>query len=458
MESIPVAEKNGKGRFSRQRVQMQIERISWRDLAASLGPVLLISAVAIWAAIHFVRPAPPDTITITSGPDGSIFRATADKYARILARNGIKLKILPSEGSLENLKRLAGPSAQTDVGFVQGGLSNMVDNTGDLVSLGSIFYEPLAIFYRSAKPIKWLSQLKGERIAIGPEGSGTRFLALTLLKANGIEPNDSTKLLDLSGEAAAQAVLKHEADAAFLTGDSAMGSSMRELLHAPGIRRFDFVQADAYVLRFPYLSKLVLPTGSLDLGKNLPENPLTMIAPTVELIARDNLHPALSDMLIEAAREVHGHASLLQKAGEFPAPLEHEYRISDEALRYYKSGKSFLYRYLPFWAASLADRTILVLVPVIVLLIPTLRLVPILYGWRIKTRIFRRYGELMALERAALAQTTPEERKELLNRLEEFENKVITTKMPGSYADQLYVLRSHINFVRTRLTEGTPDA
>ncbi|HYA19646.1 MAG TPA: TAXI family TRAP transporter solute-binding subunit [Burkholderiales bacterium] len=437
---------------------MQIERISWRDLAASLGPVLLISAVAIWAAIHFVRPAPPDTITITSGPDGSIFRATADKYARILARNGIKLKILPSEGSLENLKRLAGPSAQTDVGFVQGGLSNMVDNTGDLVSLGSIFYEPLAIFYRSAKPIKWLSQLKGERIAIGPEGSGTRFLALTLLKANGIEPNDSTKLLDLSGEAAAQAVLKHEADAAFLTGDSATGSSMRELLHAPGIRRFDFVQADAYVLRFPYLSKLVLPTGSLDLGKNLPENPLTMIAPTVELIARDNLHPALSDMLIEAAREVHGHASLLQKAGEFPAPLEHEYRISDEALRYYKSGKSFLYRYLPFWAASLADRTILVLVPVIVLLIPTLRLVPILYGWRIKTRIFRRYGELMALERAALAQTTPEERKELLNRLEEFENKVITTKMPGSYADQLYVLRSHINFVRTRLTEGTPDA
>jgi len=458
MESIPVAEKNGKGRFSRQRMQMQIQRISWRDLAASLGPVLLISAVVIWAAIHFVRPAPPDTITITSGPDGSIFRATADKYAKILARNGIKLKILPSEGSLENLKRLAGPSPQADVGFVQGGLSNMVDNTGDLVSLGSIFYEPLAIFYRSAKPIKWLSQLEGKRIAIGPEGSGTRFLALTLLKSNGIEPNGSTKLLDLSGEAAAQAVLKHEADAAFLTGDSATGAIMRELMHAPGIRRFDFVQADAYVLRFPYLSKLELPPGSLDLGKNLPENPLTMIAPTVELIARDNLHPALSDMLIEAAREVHGHASLLQKAGEFPAPLEHEYRISDDASRYYKSGKSFLYRYLPFWAASLADRTFLVLVPVIVVLIPALRLVPVLYGWRIKRRIFRRYGELMALERAALAQTTPEERNELLKRLEEFENKVITTKMPGSYADQLYVLRSHINFVRTRLTEGTPDA
>ncbi|MGH8742653.1 MAG: TAXI family TRAP transporter solute-binding subunit, partial [Burkholderiales bacterium] len=327
-----------------------------------------------------------------------------------------------------------------------------------LVSLGSVFYVPLAIFYRSAEPLERLSQLKGRRIAIGPEGSGTRFLALTLLKANGIEPNGPTKLLDLSGEAAAQAVLKHEADAAFLTGDSATGASMRELLHARGIRIFDFVQGDGYVRRFRYLNKLELPPGSFDLGKNLPAKPLTMVAPTVELIARNNLHPALSDMLIDAAREVHGHASLLQKAGEFPAPLEHDFRISDDAARYYKSGKGFLYRYLPFWAASLLDRAFVVLVPIIVLLIPGLRLVPTLYGWRIKTRIFRRYGELMALERAALAQTTPEQRKELLKRLEEFENRVITTKMPGSFADQLYVLRTHINFVRARLTEGAADA
>jgi len=433
---------------------MHIQRISWRDLAASLGPVLLISAVAIWAAFHFVRPAPPGEIIITTGPEGSSLHTTADRYAKILARNGVKLKILPSEGSLENLKRLTDPSVQVDIGFVQGGLSSAVDKAGDLVSLGSVFYVPVAIFYRSPVPLQRLSQFKGKRVAIGSEGSGTRALALTLLKANGIEPHGPTELLDLSGEAAAQAMIKHKADVAFLTGDSATGATIRELLHARGIHMFDFVQGDGYVRRFRYLNKLELPPGALDLGENMPAERLTMVAPTVELIARDNLHPALSDLLIETAREVHGRASLLQNAGEFPAPLEHEYRISDDAARYYKSGKGFLHRYLPFWLANLLNRTVVVLIPVIVLLIPGLRIVPSLYSWRIKARIFRHYGELMTLERAALAPSTPEQKTEMLKRLDDLEKAVITTNMPGSFADQLYVLREHIILVRKRLTEG----
>ena len=435
------------------RIPRRIQRISWRDLAASLGPVLLVSVVAIWIAVHFVRPAPPDSIIITSGSEGSIDRTTAERYRTILVRNGIKLEILPSQGSLENLKRLADPKFNVDVGFVQGGLSNLVD-ASSLVSLGSVFYEAVVIFYRAAAPIDRLSELKGRRVAIGPEGSGTRFLALALLKANGIEPKRPTRLLELGGQDAAQALLKHEIDAAFLMGDSASPATIRTLLHTRGIRLFNFTQADAYVRRFRYLSKLDLPPGSLDLGSNMPPRTLALLAPTVELIARPDLHPALSDLLIEAAREVHGRATLIQRAGEFPAPLEHEYRISDDAARYYKSGKSFVYRHLPFWLASLVDRAAVVLVPIIVVLIPGLRLVPTIYGWRIKTRIYRRYGELMALERAALAQPSPEERTELLKRLDEIERTVITAKMPGSVADQLYVLRQHITWVRERL--GSP--
>ena len=183
-----------------------------------------------------------------------------------------------------------------------------------------------------------------------------------------------------------------------------------------------------------------------------------MIAPTVELIARPDLHPALSDMLIEAAREVHGKASLLQKAGEFPAPLEHEYRVSDDAQRYYKSGKSFAYKHLPFWMASLVERAVVIFVPIAVLLIPGLKIVPLLYRWRITGRIYRRYGELMALERAAFAQTTPEQRVDLLKRLDEIEKRVITGKLPGAFADQLYILRQHINFVRNQLARaGSSD-
>jgi len=434
-----------------------ISRISWRDLAISLGPFVLICAAAVWVAFHFVRPAPPDTIVITSGPEGSQFHRSAERYQKVLERSGINLKILPSLGALENLKRLNDPDFEVDVGFVQGGLAGG-ENTDELVSLGSVFYEPVAVFYRSAKPIDRLSALKGRRIAIGPEGSGARALALTLLKSNGIEPGGSTRLLPLAGEAAVQALLNRKIDAAILMGDSATPTAFRKLLHVPGMRLFDFAQADAYVRRFRFLSKIELPPGSIDLGRNVPAKPLALIAPTVELVARTGLHPALSDLLIETAREVHGRGTLLQQAGEFPAPREQEYRISDDAARYYKSGKGFVYRYLPLWLASLVDRTVVVLVPLLVLLIPAMRIVPTLYSWRIRTRIYRRYGELMALERAVLEKTTPEQRAELIRRLDDIEKSGITTKIPGSFADELYVLRQHIHFVRGRLTGGTTTA
>jgi hypothetical protein len=210
--------------------------------------------------------------------------------------------------------------------------------------------------------------------------------------------------------------------------------------------------------RFRYLTKLQLPPGSLDLGKNTPPQTLTLVAPTVELIARPGLHPALSDMLIQAAQEVHGRATLLQRAGEFPAPLEHEYRLSDDAVRYYKSGKSFVYRHLPFWLASLVDRIVLLLVPLAVVLIPGLKLVPWLYQLRINMRIYQRYGELMALERLAFSETTAQERADLLKRLDEIERRVVTAKLPASAAGQLYVLRSHVNFVRDRILQDASKA
>ena len=442
----------GKRKLSAFGYAVEVPRISWRDLAVALWPVLLITAIAIWVAFRWVRPAPPDTIVITSGIEGSTFHTSAEKYQKILARNGVKLEILPSAGALDNLKRLSDPAFTVDVGFVQGGLA--AGETADLVSLGSVFYQPLVVFYRGAKPLDRLYQLKGKRVTIGREGSGTRYLNLLLLKANGIELKGPTRLLDLSGAAAAEALLTHKVDAVMLLGDAASPEIMRKLVHTPGIRLMDFAQADAYTRRFRYLSKLELPMGAVDFAKNMPARPLALIAPTVELIARQDLHPALSDLLIEAAREVHGPATLLQKAGEFPAPLEHEYPISDDAARYYKSGKGFLYRHLPFWVASLFDRTMVVLVPILVLLIPGLKLVPAIYQWRIRTRIYKRYGELMALERDMLAAPTPEQSAQLHKRLDEIEQHVNGIKMPLPFADQFYVLREHINFVRRRLAGG----
>ncbi len=436
------------------KVQAMFTEIFGLSRAVSLSAVLLLCLAIIGAVFWFFYSAPPGTITITSGPEGSIFQLNAARYAKILERNGVKLKILPSQGSLENLKRLANPSSRVDVGFVQGGVADGIA-VNKLVSLGSISYQPLLVFYRARRPLDLLSQLSGKRLAIGPEGSGTRSLALALLAANGIEAGGKTILADLDAEDAAKALLDGKVDAVFLMGDAASPQIMRSLLRTPGIRLFDFTQADAYTRRIAYLNKLELPKGSIDFGKDIPEHDVHLIGPTVELIARPYLHPALSDLLLEAAQEVHGNAGLFKRRGEFPAPMEHEFPISSDASRYYKSGKSFLYRYLPFRMASLANRILVVVLPAIVVLLPGLRIIPSLYRLRIKLRIYRWYRALLTLERDLIARLEPEEREKLLGRLDNIEEEVNKMKVPASYADQFYVLRGHISFVHDRLRERT---
>ncbi|NYH18480.1 TAXI family TRAP transporter solute-binding subunit [Paraburkholderia bryophila] len=440
------------GRKRPPRLVARFVAISWRDLAVSFGPILLIAVAAVWVAVRLIQPAPPSTLTISAGPEGSTFWDAAQKYKTILARNRITLNVLASEGSLQNLKRLSDPKSNVDVGFVQDGVAPGPASEG-LMSLGSVAYVPLAIFYHGPTVTR-LSEFKGLRLAVGAEGSGTRELALALLKANGIVPGGATKLLPLSGDDAADALVSGKVDAAFLAGDSAQPAVMGKLYRTPNVQFYDFTQAEAYTRRFPYLTQLEMPMGAFDLGKNLPSAPIHMVAPTAELVARDSLHPALSDLLIEAAREVHGKANILQRAGEFPAPLAHDFPISDDAARYYKSGKSFLYRVLPFWLASLADRLLVVVVPLIVLLVPALRLVPSLYAWRVKSRIYRWYGALIAIERSALSEYSATERASLIERLDAIEESVNGLKMPLAYADQFYVLREHIGFVRQRLTQA----
>lgn len=418
--------------------------------AAALAAVLLIVSVSVFAVYWFFHSAPPDTITLTSGPEGSVFQTNAEKYRKILARNGVKLKILSSQGSQDNLKRLSDPSFHVDIGFVQGGVTGGL-KIDKLVSLGSISHQPLLVFYRGEKPIELLSGLAGKRLAIGPEGSGTRTLGLSLLAGNGIEPGGETVLLDLEADEAAKALTEGKVDAVFLMGDSASVQNMRTLLRTEGIHLFDFTQADGYTRRITYLNKLELPKGSIDFGRNIPVHDINLIGPTVEIIARPDLHPALSDLLIEAAQEVHGNAGLLKRRGEFPSPVEHEFPISSDAGRYYKSGKSFLYRYLPFWMASLVNRIIVVFVPVLVVLIPGLRFIPAIFRWRIRLRIFRWYRALLALEQDLVAEMSPELTEELLARLDRIEEAVNKMKLPASYAEQFYVLRGHISFVRSRL-------
>jgi TRAP-type uncharacterized transport system substrate-binding protein len=418
--------------------------------AAILSAALLTFAVIALGVFLFFYLAPPNTIIMTSGPKGSTFERYAEKYAKILQQKGVTLRILPSEGSVENIKRLADSSSKVNIGFVQGGVYKDI-KTDSLVSLGSVSYVPLFVFYRSGSNMERLSQLAGQRIAAGEIGSGTHTLSLVLLAANGIEPGGPTKLLEMDSDEAAKAILSGKVDAVFLMGDSVSTDLIRQLLHTPGISLFDFTQADAYMRRIKYLNKITFPKGSVDFGKGTPVHDVFLLAPTVELIARENLHPALSDLLLEAAIEVHSGPGLFRRKGEFPAPIEQEIRISNDASRFYKSGKSFFYRYLPFWLASLVNRIIVVLVPMIVLLLPGMRLIPAMYRWRFRSRIFRWYRALMVIERDLLTELAPDKRKELLEKLYNIGEEVNRMKVPASFADQFYVLRGHITFVHTRL-------
>ncbi|MGA3207253.1 MAG: TAXI family TRAP transporter solute-binding subunit [Syntrophales bacterium] len=415
-------------------------------LSASL---LTIAAIAVGTFLFFYL-APPNTIIMTSGPKGSSFERYAERYAKILQRQGVTLKILPSEGSVENIKRLADPSSKVNVGFVQGGVKKDA-NTDKLVSLGSVSYVPLFVFYRSGSHMERLSQLVGQRVAVGDVGSGSHTLSLVLLAANGIEPGGPTKLLEMDSDEAARAILSSKVDAVFLMGDSVSTDLIRQLLHSDGIRLFDFTQADAFTRRIAYLNKITLPKGSIDFGKGTPAHDVSLLAPTVELIARENLHPALSDLLLEAATEVHSGSGLFRSKGEFPAPIEQEMLISNDANRFYKSGKSFFYRYLPFWFASLVSRIVVVLLPMIVVLLPGLRLIPAIYRWRFRSRIFKCYRALLVIERDLLTELAPDKRKELLEKLDNIEADVNRMKVPASFADQFYGLRGHITFVHARL-------
>jgi hypothetical protein len=421
----------------------------------ALAASLLIISVVLFAVFWFFHSAPPRTITISTGPAGSSFEVTAEKYRDILARpgNGVTLKILTSQGSLENLERLENASSGVDIGFVQGGTTNGLAGSR-LVSLGSINYQPLLVFYRSATPMVLLSELAGKRVAIGPEGSGTRGLALALLGINGIQPGGATTLLELDAEAAGKALLDGSADAVFLMGDSAPPALMRKLLLTPGVQLYDFVQADGYTRRISYLDKLTLPRGSIDFGKDIPAHDVSLLGPTVELIARPNLHPALSDLLLEAARETNGAAGLFKRRGEFPAPLEHDVPISSDAARFYKSGKSFLYRTLPFWLASLVNRILVAFVPMVVILIPAVRIIPNMYRWRIRMLLYKWYRALLALEREPVPGMTVKKREEMNARLDEIETAVNRMRVPASFADQFYVLRQNIGYVRNLLIKA----
>lgn len=425
--------------------------LSLRDLFATAWWIILVAGIGFVIAYQFVEPAPPNRITITTGSDSGAYFHFAQRYASILAKNGITLEVLTSAGSLENLDRLKMNAAQ--IGFVQGGVVEPSEDpdteaNSQLLSLGSAFYEPVWVFYRDVRKLDRLTDLRGKRLAIGQEGSGIRQLALQLLAANEITHGDH--LVPLGGLKAAEALQQGQIDAAFIIA-AEKAPVVQVLLRSPGIKVMSFAQADAYERRFPFLTKLTLPQGVADLVRSYPPEDVRVLAPTANLIVRSDLHPALQTLLLKAAGEVHGKSGFFQFAGEFPAYKDAMLPLSPDAARYYKSGPPFLQRYLPFWLAVLIDRLIVLLVPIVALLIPLLKIAPALYSWRVRSKVFRCYGELRFLEEDLKHHYNPERLMEYRNRLEALDEEASQLRVPLGYTDLVYTLREHVGLVQHTL-------
>lgn len=430
----------------RRSDDMETANVSVRELAFVILVAVIVVGAAFMIAYRFVRPAPPNHFVISTGNESGAYHLFAQRYRDHLAHEKINVELRPSSGSVENLKRLSDPEGGYDVALIQSGIATIDEEDPPARSLGALYYEPLWVFYRAPFEFTRLTQLAGKRIAAGPEGSGTRVLAVNMLKATGAD-KPTLKLLPLGGMAAADALIAGQIDSAlFVAAPDA--PIVQRLLKTPDIRLMNMAHADALAQRYSYLSAVTLLRGTVDLAADIPPANVKMVAVTAHLVARDDFHPALVSVLLQAASKVHSGAGVFHKAGEFPAARAGDFPISEDAARYYKSGPPFLQRYMPFWVANLIERLLVLLVPLIAVLIPMMRIMPALYDWRIKRRIFRWYRELKEFEVSVNDTRDP---APLLARLDEIEKGVAHTKVPLTYWDYVYTLRGHIDLVRARL-------
>jgi TRAP-type uncharacterized transport system substrate-binding protein len=434
----------------------------WWDTVVGAGPLVvgvLIAFVALglYVAYRVLDPTPDKRIVIATGPEEGAYIEFAKRYQPLLRAHGLAVELRTTQGSSENLSLLRDPHSGVDAAFVQGGVET-VDTGADrrVASLGSVAYEPVWLFYREADApgrdkarLDNLSQLAGWRINTGPSGGGAGPLFLQLAQANQIEATQ----LQLGEKPAVHAVvdlLQGRTDAVLMVA-AADAPLVQYLLRAPGIHLFEFVQSQAYARRFPFLRALTLPRGIVDLAADKPPQDVRLVAATASLVVREDLHPALVQLLVQAAQQVHGDAGWFSRVGEFPSPNVSDLPLAPEAARLYRDGVPWLQRYLPFWLANFIDRMWFVLLPLVAVMIPLSRILPPLVELRVRSRVFRWYAHLRAVEEALERPAPALDR--LRSEIERIDAQVERIGVPLSYTHELYELRSHIDLVRKRLLD-----
>jgi len=403
------------------------------------------AAIAL-AAIVMLSNMPPRMIMMATGAEGGAYYELGKRYRAELESEGVKVQLVPTAGSLKNRSLLLDRRSGVSVALIQGGILSAGDGS-ELASLGTLFYEPFWWFRRREIQVEGVAGLVGKKLSIGPEGSGTRALSLEFIKAAGVDKQVSDLLALPVGEAK-EKLLAGEIDALWMVA-AWDAPEVQQLLGDERVILTGPQRPDALIARYPFLSKVVVPRGVRDLAKDLPPTDVTLIAVKANLVVRNDLHPAIQYLLLNAAEHIHSEQSIFQRANQFPSAESTGIPLSNEALRFYKSGPPLLHNYLPFWIAELTGKLLILVIPILGVLYPMTQFLPRLYDWAMKSKVLRMYGELRFLEDDIDdARRGKRDTSQMIARLDELEEQANRIKLPVAYASMLYSLREHINLVR----------
>ena len=418
--------------------------------------VVLLSLVATitlsaWLGFAVLRSLRQRTVVMAIYPEGSLNVELAKRYQQVLARKGLEVKLDESAGAVESLNDLRNPKSGVSVALVPGGIATKQDSS-ELVSLGTVLYQPLWVFSHGGLP-HGHSQFTGRRVSIGPEGSSSRALSLEVLGRAGWVDQKSTTLLGLPPVKAAQALIRGDIDTAIFV-DGWESPVVQRLLTTNGVNLESIPRADALVRIYPYLNKLVLPAGAVDLAEPRPPTDVLLIGPKSSLVVRRDLHAVIQYRLLEAAVEIHSTPSMFRAAGQFPGAESVDLPLSPYAQDFYKTGAPFLLRHLPFWMAVLLEQPLVWLIPFLVILLPAFRLAPAVYDWAERRRIYRLYSELKRLEDEMFYAAARGGQKDFIERLNRLEDRASHLSVPSAFTPLVYGLRLHIDIVRRQVLKS----
>ena len=417
----------------------------------AVGAAFFILAALLFSTLWVLVPPPPRSIELATGFPTGLYQKFGERLQGELAEQGVSMKLRTTGGTGDNLALLSDQHSGVDFAMVQGGVADLSKYPG-LVSIAGVFYEPVWVWYRESSfkneggRLSLLSQLKGKRVSIGNDGSGTLTLTSQLLKSSGLSMNDfyAEKLKPLD---ALEKFKKNELDAVFIVS-AAEAPILKNFYETPGIRLMSFEQADAYVRLFPFLSKVTVPRGVMSIAYDLPRQDIQVLAATATLVGKDDVSPALVTLLLGDTYDILKTYSYLQKPGEFPSGTGLDFPLHVDAEIYLKDGPSFLHRHLPFWTAVWIGRFAKIVIPLLVILIPLFTYIPAAKNFFLRLKLSRVYEELKVIEKNA---SVPELKEKNYSDLADIERRVGNIRVSMLDAKELYDLKGHVGEVRGRL-------